>query len=336
MTDRENYTSHKSEDSGPSLKKCWDSMDKYKKAHILSVSNALTDYGALTSHTLDTYKKIVKLFNNTDEAMCMAIYAHYDCLDLLGIIPSRMFCYKPNNSPTIRLISIIKESSRIKEERMGTVVMYGEMEGFTAPTDRKYIVKWFRGEKSIKTCEHEISIYTAIHKLSRAALPWFSSSYRLWRDPVLVVEMLSPLDDNDNEVAVGIDVLTHLKTIHKVCLHCDIKKDNIMKDATGSSTCYYLIDFGQSTLVTEGQKDGVYPRYVHTKGHYRDGWRSRTSIKTELLELLDVLETLYKNRIGHSSVKMPPHLKAYKSILQKQDEDPNDSIYEHLIAALNS
>lgn len=330
MTDREHYTHSSTSD----VKKLWDTMDKYKKAHILATAGALTAHGTLSSSALDSYKSLSKVFDSTDEAMCMAIYMNYDCLDLLGIIPSSMFCYKPNKSPVIRLLSIVKESSKIKKERTGTVVLYGEMEGFTASTDRKYIVKWFRGEKSIHSCEHEIGIYTAIYNISRTSLPWFSSSYRLWSDPVLVVEMLSPLDDDDNEVEVGIDILTHLKTIHQVCLHCDIKKDNIMKDVTGTSTCYYLIDFGQSTLISEGKKNGTYPRHVYTRGHYRDGWRSRTSIKTELIELFYVLEVLYQNRIG-ASTKTPPHLRAYKSVLMNEDEDPNTrTIYDRLITAL--
>jgi hypothetical protein len=101
-------------------------------------------------------------------------------------------------------------------------------------------------------------------KLVYRVLPYFSSSYMMYGQPVLILELLEKLDQTDDPYNIGFEIIHHLYYIHQIGVHTDIKPENIMKIARMSDgkkkMFYYLIDFGGMTC--DRFPGGGYRRFV--------------------------------------------------------------------------
>lgn len=131
------------------------------------------------------------------------------------------------------------------------------------------VVKWYKSEK------HDISFECAIYrKLNQLGcpLPFFSTKFKFWNEPVLVIEKLRPIDTDDDPCDIGIHVLYQLFFLHKFGVHCDIKPQNIMKKYKNGPQ-YFLIDFGG--VATESLGNGFRrwlwsPKWTSQKPHQKD------------------------------------------------------------------
>ena len=112
--------------------------------------------------------------------------------------------------------------------------------------------------------EIETTAKNKAQKLVYRVLPYFSSSYMMYGQPVLILELLQKLDQTDDPYNIGFEVIHHLSYIHQIGIHADIKPENIMKIARMSDgkrkMFYYLIDFGG--LTNEKFPEGGYRRFV--------------------------------------------------------------------------
>lgn len=152
-----------------------------------------------------------------------------------------------NKGNNIRLNSLIYKGKRV------SVVAASLHDGIS---ERKLVVKHYY-KPEVKDTTHEIGVYHLLRKsidprhLDRL-LPWFSTGYQFYGEPVMVMEALNRLDHEDNAYQVGADIIHHLSYLHGIGgIHCDIKPDNIMSKspAGGKTRVYYLIDFGGVTML---------------------------------------------------------------------------------------
>lgn len=125
--------------------------------------------------------------------------------------------------------------------------------------DNKIIVpvvcKYYKSSK--KDIEFELECYRKL-RISGLSVPWFSSSYRVLDQPILVLGKLYPIDIEmgDDPYQMGIEVIDQLRYVHKIGVHNDLKPGNIMvnRDDTfplgkaggnnGSAYKYVIIDYG--------------------------------------------------------------------------------------------
>ena len=107
--------------------------------------------------------------------------------------------------------------------------------------NKPVIVKWYQSVK--RNITYEAEAYQKLKDMD-CPVPWFSTCYRVWNSPVLVMEKLANLSPNDNEAVMGVHVVDQLRYLHTFAVHCDIKPQNIMKRRTEAGNEYLLIDFG--------------------------------------------------------------------------------------------
>jgi hypothetical protein len=301
----------------------WDSLSSSDRKYIHSLCDKIAESGRVPDKT---YKRYQSLTSSAGEmAFTIACYETMSFFDVLKILGDKLYCQHRSKDNTVQVKAVISQSRSHPESMI-------VLEGSIPKYDASIAIKWYQGSEFDIT--HEIALYTQIDSIDRSALPWFSASYMLWREPVLIVRTRTVLDSTDSERDVGISILKKLKVIHRVCLHCDIKVDNILKD----SNDYYLLDFGQSTPIDE-KKGDWHTRYVHTKKYMRQGFQNKTSIKTDLVELLHTLrkiQLLREDKEGDDCRKgFSGCLKRYKKVLDTLDEYPSSSVYDKLIASLS-
>lgn len=187
-----------------------------------------------------------------------------------------------NKGNNIRLNSLIYKGKRV------SVVSASLYDGIS---DRKVVVKHYY-KPGIKDTTHEIGVYHLLRKSIDARhldrlLPWFSTGYQFYGEPVMVMEALNRLDHEDNAYQVGADIIHHLSYLHGIGgIHCDIKPDNIMSKSLsgGKMRIYYLIDFGGVTML---KLEEGWERFIWTpKWTVQEPKRGRIVFpKHDLLEL---------------------------------------------------
>ncbi len=180
-----------------------------------------------------------------------------------GLLTERWFqylpCYDIQGKRKIHLHSFIKEGESVK-------VMEGTMDGI--PVVVKSLI-------SRKHCiRDEMSVYVRLKKAG-CPVPWFSTSFYFWGQPVLVLEKLEPLSPYDDEIQLGVQIIEQLEYVHDFGCHSDIKPQNIMKRVPehygrigrnkkykSQDIEYFLIDYGG--VAEEPLKKG-YKRWIWTR-----------------------------------------------------------------------
>jgi serine/threonine protein kinase len=300
-----------------------------EKIHLEAVKDALLTQTSLASSTRSVYSKLVAENGEelSDIALVKALTETLSFYSVLKVLNSSLNCYHKANGKKIKIEAIIADSM---ENGLGVAVLEGKLEGYNG----SITMKWYKGDKFDIT--REMKLYEMLYNEDKTLLPWFSLSYRLWTDPVLVIRTKTILSVLDHELDVGISLLSKLKKIHRVCIHCDIKPGNIVKDEETNE--YYLIDFGQSSFITE-KRGNLHDRYVHTNKYYRSGYKNSTSIKTDLLELLYTMRQIQINRTEEKKANchngFKGALKKYYLVLDAEPEYPDESIYNSLINILS-
>ena len=199
-------------------------------------------------------------------------------------------------------------------------------------TEKKHslVVKWFRNQDM--DISFEMALYKRL-KLLGCPLPYFSCSYRFWKDKVLLMEELEPLSEKDDPYQIGICVLEQLSYLHTFAVHNDIKPNNIMKKGRK----YYLIDFGGVALkkLAHGYK----------RWNWSEKWTSQkmyvkkqiTTYKNDLIELGYTL-----NHLSNTSLKDPRSgfqgkIAQYMEEVRKLEAEiqPDDQVYLHLKSILD-
>lgn len=162
------------------------------------------------------------------------------------------------------------------------------------------VVKWYQSHR--RDTSYEIDIYKKLRH-AKLNMPWFSSTYQFWNSPVLVMEKLHPLDKEDDEFKVGIEVLKQLMTIHTIGIHNDIKPGNVMKRMKNGKPIYFIIDYGGIT--TEKYKYG-YRRWIWTpkwtcqRPHAKN---QVTTPKHDFIELGYTIKTMQNWTTGDSRIR---------------------------------
>lgn len=216
------------------------------------------------------------------------------------------------------------------------------------------IVKWYESER--KDTEYEISAYAELRKIN-CKTPWFSSSYMLWKTPVLVMEPLIEITHEDDEFEVAAQTLQELKIIHQKGIHNDIKRQNVMKRKYKPDTKkgvdkgeweYLVIDYGGMTTekLGYGWKRSVWsPKYTCQKPHPKKPqittpWHDFKETGYMMKDIQNLRTAANKGHKSTHGDKLPIRegfegkLKTYMEYLHeeidKRDVQPED--YDNLIA----
>lgn len=236
-----------------------------------------------------------------------------------------VFCYDDKG----HCVTLKKVISRGKH----VIVLEGMLDG-----EIPVIVKWYESDR--RDTLYEISIYCKLRKMN-CQMPWFSSTYRFWDFPVLVMEKLTPLDKTDDEFAVARDVLEQLITLNKFGVHNDIKPGNIMRrDLKDGTRKYLMIDHGgvTTTRFGYGYLRWIWsPKWTSQKPH---GKNQLTTAKNDFIELGYTMKTMQNWRTGDEHIRsgFTGHLATYMERVEKVDpktiraEDYQDLIDVCLLA----
>lgn len=174
-------------------------------------------------------------------------------------------------------------------------VIQGKLDG-----EIPVVVKWYQSNR--RDTLYEISIYKRLRKMG-CDTPWFSSSYRFWEAPVLVMEKLHPLSKDDNEFVVASEIMQQLTYLHQFGVHNDIKPNNIMKRISRGKAKYFLIDHGGVATVrlSYGYKRWIWsPKWTSQKMHAPN---QVTTAKNDFLELAYTMKTIQNWRTGDDKIR---------------------------------
>jgi hypothetical protein len=196
------------------------------------------------------------------------------------------------------------------------------------------VVKWYQSNR--RDTLYEISIYKRLRKMG-CETPWFSSSYRFWDFPVLVMEKLFSVTKDDDEFELSIQIIRQLTYLHQFGVHCDIKPQNIMIRRVEGKPKYLLIDHGgvATQKLQYGFRRFIWsPRYSLQRLHEAN---QVTTAKNDFLELGVCMKAIQNMRTGDKKVKsgFTGKLKKYMDrceLINDRDIKPQD--YEDLIKIL--
>ena len=161
------------------------------------------------------------------------------------------------------------------------------------------VVKWILGTLGEGTIEDEMKRWQLVQSLG-VKTPWIGYDFRFWDQPVLVLEVLQPLDTTDNEFVVGASIVGDLAKLYKVGVHSDLKPDNIMKRVT-DKTEYFIIDYGG--LATVPLLYG-FKRYIWTP-LYTSQVPATLCVCTGKNDLLELAYTMRGLQIEEDAAKRP-------------------------------
>ncbi|SPN79902.1 Protein kinase [Cedratvirus Zaza IHUMI] len=260
---------------------------------------------------------------------------------------SRVCCYhylKPDKYYLIERVVNKGQYVRIGFTKSALVDNFTKLatDNFTACTSGytsrdALVVKWFRNQDMDIT--FEMGLYKKLRLLG-CPLPYFSCSYRFWKDKVLLMEELESLSEEDDPYQVGVCVLEQLSYLHTFAVHSDIKPNNIMRKGKR----YYLIDFGGVALK---RLDYGYKRW-----NWSEKWTSQkmhvknqiTTAKNDLIELgytLNYLEQRHSPLLESVHRKDPRSgfqgkLAEYMNEVRRLDAEvqPGEEVYAHLKSIL--
>lgn len=166
--------------------------------------------------------------------------------------------------------------------------------------DIPVVVKWYQSNR--RDTLYEISIYKRLRKIG-CDTPWFSSSYRFWDFPVLVMEKLHSMNKDDDEFEMAAQIIQQLTFLHQFGIHNDIKPGNVMKRIVDGKPKYLLIDHGgvATQRLSYGYRRWIWsPRFALQKCHESN---QITTAKNDFLELGVCMKAVQNMRTGESKVK---------------------------------
>lgn len=166
--------------------------------------------------------RLSKTFGSCSNILQVAVFNSFSSRELFSQEETFLCCYHFLKNKTLPL---------------GKILSIGKNVILRYTINERLIIKWFR--KNSLTTSYEIDIYNKLKSLG-CSLPYFSSKYRFWNDPVLILERMEELTEKDDYVKLGVHVLEQLEYLHTFGVHNDIKPNNILR----LNNRYYLIDYG--------------------------------------------------------------------------------------------
>lgn len=263
-----------------------------------------------------------------------------------------VFCYSDHgkNHGNVYLKKLLKQGTH-------ACVLRGQLKRYISDKEQvenDVVIKWYKSKN--KNITYESNIYERLDSMD-CPVPWYSTCYKIWNEPVLILEKLERLSHVDNPYKMGIHVIDQLRYLHTFGVHCDIKPENIMKrlttdldtghrtgDRTGNCE-YLLIDFGG---VATQKLDYGYRRWV-----WSEKWTSQAShtkdqlvtYKADFIELAYTIQAMLNwsskkktRRHGTYKVMRTRKMKMYMDYVENKIDDTKpskDKYYDTLIRILS-
>jgi len=148
-------------------------------------------------------------------------------------------------------------------------------------------------ESGNKKITFELECYSKLREMGMN-IPWFTTSYKLLGEPVLIMEKLDPinLSKGDNPYKMGQEVLQQLKYINRLGVHNDLKPGNIMVRrgnhevfTTKDSFKYVVIDYGGMAL---DKLEYGYKKHTRTPKFTSQKKTGKTQITTGLNDMIEL------------------------------------------------
>lgn len=244
---------------------------------------------------------------NPKVAFYLAIMHHFDTFDLLHRrYYDIIYAYESDG----RYVEIDSHMGKRRSDRVRlfNCTLYNPVE---KKTPVPVILKWYKSSK--RDTEYEVSVYTKLRDL-KCKVPWFSSSYMLWKTPVLIIEPLEPISGHDDVWEMAAQCIQQLRIVHKIGIHNDLKPGNIMKRRFTEKSErgvdrgeweFLIIDYGG--LTSEKVKDGPgyirhvwTPKFTSQKRHEKN---QTTYERHDLIELGFTVKGLLNERIEGKDTK---------------------------------
>jgi hypothetical protein len=319
-------------------------LPKDLKKQLKRVSGFILNTNPYYRRELDQFMKKHFIQGNSKLRKTLSFCFILDMISPMQLLSNEMtmratFCYDLNN----RRINFIKPLKIGKH----ACVMLGYFENkdnslelqdyakdifsSTHPEKDELVIKWYQSEKRDVTFES--GIYKKLSEMG-CPLPYFSTNFMYWNQPVLVIEKLEEIGFDDDEKLVGVHVIFQLFYIHKLGVHCDIKPQNIMKKRTKKETHYYLIDFGG--LATEKFHDGYRrwlwsPKWSSQKPHKKN---QIVYPKHDLIELAFTLNYIKTKGSDDFRNNFKGKLLRFVKYLRNMNNTPESKDYRNLIEIL--
>lgn len=240
-------------------------------------------------------------------ALYLAIMHHWDTFDLLH---RRYYDIIYAFEPEGRYVEIDAHMGKRRSDRVRlfNCTLYNPVE---KKSPVPVILKWYKSSK--RDTEYEVQVYAKLRDL-KCKIPWMSTSYMLWKTPVLIMEPLEPISGHDDVWEMGAQCIQQLRIVHKIGVHNDLKPGNIMKRRFTEKSErgvdrgdweFLVIDYGG--LTSEKAKDGVgYIRHVWTPKFTSQKRHEKNQVTYErhdLIELGFTIKGLLNERIEGKDTK---------------------------------
>lgn len=252
---------------------------------------------------------------NWELAKCLVITNNFDTFQLLRL---RYFDFLKAWDDDGRYVVLEKFLQKRKSDHVRLVVgtLHNPVDD-DKKSEQKVILKWHQSSR--RDTRAEVWAYKKLRNL-KCRVPWFSSSYMLWKTPVLIIEPLEKISGEDNLFEMMAQITQQLKIVHKIGVHSDIKPGNIMKGRFGQTYsevergvdqgdwAFFLIDYGGLATEKTNPKDKpwLYWRHTWTK-HYAAMNRRQEDQRFhwvyDLLELVFTVKGLQNELIEGEDVR---------------------------------
>jgi hypothetical protein len=194
---------------------------------------------------------------------------------------SNIYAYTNTGTETIDFTKIIAKGDHVRV-----------IEGIVRPENIPVVVKFYESRK--RDITYEMDIYMRM-KNTGINMPYFSVQFKIWNQPVLVMEKLQELNGNIDEYEMGRQVIPQIKALHTFGIHNDIKPGNIMRR---NGNTFLVIDYGGVAIekLNHGYRRWIYsPIYCSQAPHQPN---TVTTAKNDFIELCYTMKEIQNIRNG--------------------------------------
>ncbi len=202
---------------------CFEDAESTREEYGMRYIRSSENYAIVFARKVMMYT----LTDGYDDTFRVHAEAHWDGFK------NNVFPYNPTTGKTLKFVKFLGISPDQK------VFLVKDDDANT-----NWVIKW-ESNDTRQLANAESLEYTKLESLG-ATVPKRLDGFKFMEFPILVIELLQPLDVTDNPLEMARQLLvTQLKYIHTYACYLDLKTDNIKKRASNPPV-YFIIDMNLS------------------------------------------------------------------------------------------